>query len=77
MLCNLSSTYLIIAGIIAGGVTMNPIVLGIIAGSGLILKHTVKWKTLKEKDQIMLMSFYYPWKDTYCIKILYVRSVIW
>lgn len=49
MLCNLSSTYLIIAGIIAGGVTMNPIVLGIIAGSGLIMKTYCKMKDFKRK----------------------------
>lgn len=49
MLCNLSSTYLIIAGIIARGVTMNPIVLGIIAGSGLIMKTYCKMKDFKRK----------------------------
>ena len=34
----LSSTFLIVAGTIAEGVIMNPIILGIIPGSGLILK---------------------------------------
>ena len=38
LLCNLSSIFLIVAGTIAEGVIMNPIILGIIPGSGLIIK---------------------------------------
>ena len=38
LLCKLGSSSLIAAGTIAGGITMNPIILGIIAGAGLLLK---------------------------------------
>ena len=33
-LCNLSSACLVVLGTIAGGVTLNPIVLGTVSGSG-------------------------------------------
>lgn len=54
MLCNLSSTLLIAAGTVAGWVIMNPIILGIIPGSGLILK-TLKWKTSERKSNYVSM----------------------
>ena len=46
MLCNLS-TSLIVADSIAGGVTKNPIVLGIIRGIGSVLKTYCDIKILK------------------------------
>ena len=36
--CKLGSSILITTGTIAGGITMNPIILGVIAGAGLLLK---------------------------------------
>ncbi|RMX42641.1 hypothetical protein pdam_00010280 [Pocillopora damicornis] len=45
----------------AGGVTMNPIVLGIIAGSGLIMKTYCKMKDFKRKR-----SNYNPGKNIRC-----------
>ena len=40
---------LIAIGAIAGGVTMNPIVLGVISGVGLIIKTAMEMKNLKSK----------------------------
>ena len=36
--CKLCSSSLIAAGTIAGGVTLNPIILGVISGAGLLIK---------------------------------------
>lgn len=55
---------LIAAGTVAGGVTMNPIILGIIPGYGLILITYCVTKDFKKKNRIMSACFYYLWKDT-------------
>lgn len=55
--------WVIAAGTVAGGVTMNPIILGIIPGSGLILITYCETKDFK-KNRIMSACFYYLWKDT-------------
>lgn len=49
---------LIVAGTVAGGATMNPIILGIIPGSGLILITYCETKDFK-KNRIMSACFYY------------------
>lgn len=36
--CNLTAAGLVITGTIVGGVTLNPVILGVISGSGVLLK---------------------------------------
>ena len=50
--CKLGSSSLIAAGTIAGGVTMNPIILGIIAGAGLLLKTFTDYKHFDRKIEM-------------------------
>ena len=47
---NLTSSGLVAIGAIAGGVTMNPIVLGVISGVGLIVKTASEMKNLKKQN---------------------------
>ena len=57
VLRNLSSSCLIVAGAIAGGVTTNPIVLGIIPDSGFILKTYYEIKDSKKKIELYQIPF--------------------
>lgn len=41
---------LVVAGTIAGGITLNPIVLGVINGSGVIVETIGKIKNYKKKN---------------------------
>ena len=45
------------SGAIAGGVTMNPIVLGVISGVGLIVKTASEMKNLKSKIEMSKFAF--------------------
>jgi len=47
--CNIVSVSLVVTGTIAGGVTLNPIVLRTISGAGLILKTFSEAKNFKTK----------------------------
>ena len=51
-LMNMSSTGLIIIGAIAGGLTLNPAVLGSISGAGLVLKTFSETKDYKRKIEM-------------------------
>ena len=44
--CKLTSSSLIAAGTIAGGVTLNPIILGVISGAGLLVNTITDHKKL-------------------------------
>ena len=57
LLMNLTSSGLVAIGAIAGGVTMNPIVLGVISGVGLIVKTASKMKNLKSKIEMSKFAF--------------------
>ena len=46
---NLISVSLVTTGTIVGGLTMNPIVLGVISGAGVLLKTTMEMKNLQRK----------------------------
>ena len=54
---NCTSSGLIAIGAIAGGVTMNPIVLGVISGVGLIIKTAMEMKNLKSKIEMAKFAF--------------------
>ena len=49
---------LIVAGTVAGGATMNPIILGIIPGSGLILITYCETKDFKKKSNYVACFYY-------------------
>ena len=53
----LGSSSLIVAGTIAGGVTMNPIILGIIAGAGLLLKTYTEIKSFERKIEMCKYAY--------------------
>ena len=46
--CNIAAAVLVVTGTIVGGVTLNPIVLGTISGSGVILKTYTDAKNYKK-----------------------------
>ena len=54
---NCTSSGLVAIGAIAGGVTMNPIVLGVISGVGLIVKTASEMKNLKSKIEMSKFAF--------------------
>ena len=58
LLMNCTSSGLIAIGAIAGGVTMNPIVLGVISGVGLIIKTAMEMKNLKSKIEMAKFCLY-------------------
>ena len=49
---NLASVGLITAGTIAGGITLNPIILGVITGTGLLIKTTSEIKKYANKIEL-------------------------
>ena len=55
--CKLGSSSLIAAGTIAGGITLNPIILGIIAGAGLILKTFTDYKHFERKIEMCKYAY--------------------
>ena len=57
LLINLASSGLIAIGTIAGAATMNPIVLGVISGLGLIVKTAMEMKNLKSKIEMAKFAF--------------------
>ena len=56
-LCKLGSTTLIIVGGIAGGVTLNPIPLATISGTGLLLKTFTEVKKFDQKINMSKFAF--------------------
>ena len=54
---NISGIFLMIIGTISGGLTMNPIVLGIINGVGILLTNFGKMKNYKKKIEMTKIAF--------------------
>lgn len=57
LLCKLGSSSLIAAGTISGGVTLNPVVLGVIAGAGLLLKTYTEIKSFERKIEMCKYAY--------------------
>ena len=57
LLMNLASSGLIAIGTITGAATLNPIVLGVISGLGLVLKTAIEMKNLKSKIEMAKFAF--------------------
>ena len=56
LLTNMSSTIMVIIGTMVGGMTLNPIALGAISGSGLLLK---KFSEIKNSKKIEMSKLAY------------------
>ena len=54
----ISGILLVIIGTISGGLTLNPIVLGVINGFGILLTNFGKMKNYKKKNRNVENSFY-------------------
>ena len=54
---NISGILLMIIGTISGGLTMNPIVLGVINGVGILLTNFGKMKNYKKKIEMTKIAF--------------------
>ena len=57
LLIDMSSTSLVVIGTIVGGITLNPIPLGTISGSGLLLKTFSEIKNYKKKIEISKFAY--------------------
>ena len=57
---NLISAFLVARGTIAGGITLNPIVLGVISGAELLLKTIAEFKNYKSKIEKINVSLPLP-----------------
>ena len=55
--CNIGSVLLVVTGTVVGGVTLNPIPLGIISGSGLLLKTYSEAKHYKRKIEMSKFAY--------------------
>ena len=55
--CNIGSALLVVMGTVVGGVTLNPIVLGTISGSGLLLKTYSEIKNYKRKIEMSKFAY--------------------
>ena len=57
--CTIGSVLLVVTGTVAGGVTLNPAVLGAISGSGLLLKTYSEVKNYKRKIEMCKFAYTY------------------
>ena len=57
LVCKLGSTTLIVSGTIAGGVTLNPIILGAISGAGMLLKTFSDYKKFDKKIEMFRYAY--------------------
>lgn len=55
--CKLGSSSLIVAGTIAGGITLNPIILGVISGVGLLLETFTDHKHFDKKIEMCKYAY--------------------
>ena len=55
--CNIGSVLFVLIGTVVGGVTLNPIPLGIISGSGLLLKTYSEAKNYKRKIEMCKFTY--------------------
>ena len=55
--CNIGSVLLVVTGTVVGGVTLNPIPLGTISGSGLLLKTYSEAKNYKRKVEMSKFTY--------------------
>ena len=57
MACNIGSVLLVVTGTVVGGVTLNPVVLGTISGTGILLKTYSEIKDYKRKIEMSKFAY--------------------
>ena len=57
MACSIGSVLLVVTGTVVGGVTLNPIPLGTISGTGLLLKTYAEIKNYKRKIEMSKFAY--------------------
>ena len=67
--CNIGSVLLVVIGTVVGGVTLNPIILGTISGSGVLLKTYSEAKNYKRKIEMCKFAY-----TTYAKVLTLLRS---
>ena len=55
--CNIGSAFLVVTGTVVGGVTLNPIPLGVISGTGILLKTFSEVKNYKRKIEMSKFAY--------------------
>ena len=55
--CNIGSALLVVTGTVVGGVTLNPIPLGVISGTGILLKTYSEAKNYKRKIEMCKFAY--------------------
>ena len=55
--CNIGLAALVVSGIIVGGVTLNPVVLGTISGAGILLRAFSEAKNFKWKIEMAKFAY--------------------
>ena len=55
--CNIGAAFLVVTGTITGAVTLNPVILGTISGSGLLLKTYSEAKNFKGKIEMCKFAY--------------------
>ena len=55
--CNIGSAFLVVTGTVVGGVTLNPIPLGVISGTGILLKTFSEAKNYKRKIEMCKFAY--------------------
>ena len=68
---NISGILLMIIGTISGGLTMNPIILGVINGVGIVLTNVGKMKNYKKEIEMTSIAF-----TTYEKVLVVLRSAL-
>ena len=67
----ISGILLVITGTITGGLTLNPIILGVINGTGILLTNVSKMKNFKKKMEMLKIAF-----STYEKVLVELRSAL-
>ena len=57
MFCTISGICLVTIGTIAGGITLNPVVLGVVNGAGVVVAGIGKKKNYKRKIEMLRIAF--------------------
>ena len=74
---NISGILLMIIGTISGGLTMNPIILGVINGFGIVLTNAGKMKSYKKKIEMTKLAFTTYEKVFFCLLMCLFHNRFW
>ena len=57
LLCNIGAALLVVTGTITGAITLNPVILGVISGSGILLKTYSETKNYKRRLEMCKFAY--------------------